>query len=158
MRALRCAIRLRHAGGRGTVLVRVTARDQADAGPRLPLPGLLDSPCRLSKDMTRLLRPLLLVAALLFSQHAALLHGLAHAEREVTLATHAGGKADGKTPALDHGLDVCAAFGALAHALGNATIAPQYAGARVVAQFTAFAAAPATTRIVFDSRAPPYSV
>jgi len=103
--------------------------------------------------MTRLLRPLLLAAALLFSQHAALLHGLAHAEHEIALASHA----DGKAPALDHGVDVCAAFGALAQALGNATVAPQRASARVVAQFTAFAAAPATTRIVFDSRAPPLS-
>lgn len=100
---------------------------------------------------------MLLVAALLFSQHAALLHGLAHAEREVTLAAHADGKTDGKAPALDHGLDVCAAFGALAHALGNATVAPQCASARVAAQSTVFAAAPAITRIVFDSRAPPYS-
>lgn len=103
--------------------------------------------------MTRQLRSLLLIAALLFSQHAAQLHGLAHAEHEVALASHE----DGKTPALDHGLDVCAAFGALTYALGNAIVTPQYAGARVVAQFTAFAAAPATTRIVFDSRAPPYS-
>lgn len=103
--------------------------------------------------MTRLIRPLLLVAALLFSQHAALLHGLAHAEHEVALASHS----DEKTPALDHGLDVCAAFGALAHALGNTVVAPQCAGARIAAQFTARAVAPATTRIVFDSRAPPYS-
>jgi hypothetical protein len=103
--------------------------------------------------MTRLLRPLLLVAALLFSQHAAMLHGLAHAGHDIALASHG----EGKAPALDHGLDVCAAFGALAHALGNATAAPSCAADRVVAQSATFALAPAVTRVVFDSRAPPLS-
>ena len=128
------------------------ARNQARAGPRLPLPRLLDSGCRLA-EMKKFLRPLLLIAALLFSQHAAMLHGLAHAEHDLALASHE----DGKAPVLTHGIDVCAAFGALAHALGNATVVPQYAGTPVVAQFTLYVAAPATTRIVFDSRAPPLS-
>jgi hypothetical protein len=79
---MRGAIRLRHAGRPGALLVRIAARDRARTARRLPLPGLLDSRCRLSKEMTRLLRTLLLVAALIFSQHAALLHGLAHAEHE----------------------------------------------------------------------------
>jgi hypothetical protein len=103
--------------------------------------------------MTRPLRSLLLIAALLFSQHAALLHGLVHAEHEVALASHK----DGTVPALDHGLDVCAAFGALAHALGNAIAEPRHATAPVLAQSAACAAAEAATRIAFDSRAPPHS-
>ena len=103
--------------------------------------------------MTRLLRPLLLFAALLFSQHAALLHGLAHAEHDIAVAETDTG--DG--PALEHGTDVCAAFGALAHALGNFA----------VASFAAFVPPSATpvlppalavvARFAFDSRAPPYS-
>jgi hypothetical protein len=104
--------------------------------------------------MTRLLRPLLLLAALLFSQHAALLHGLAHAEHELALASHE----DEGAPALDHGSDVCAAFGALAHALNNATQALPSAHAPVAARLASFSTAAAITRIVFDSRAPPFSV
>lgn len=104
--------------------------------------------------MTRLLRPLLLVAALLFSQHAALLHGFAHAEHELALASHE----DEGAPALDHGLDVCAAFGALAHALGNAAVTLQGADAPVPALLASLSPAAVITRIVFDSRAPPFSV
>jgi hypothetical protein len=101
----------------------------------------------------RLLRPLLLVFALLFSQHAALLHGLAHAEHEVALAaTH-----DGKAPALDHSLDVCAAFGSLAHALGNGVVAPPAVCATIGSHTGTFASVPAVTRVGFDSRAPPHS-
>jgi hypothetical protein len=103
--------------------------------------------------MTRLLRSLLLIAALLFSQHAALLHGLAHAGHDIEVAQSSGDDA----PALDHGADVCAAFGALAHALGN------FADASLVA-FVPPSATPVlppafavAARIVFDSRAPPLS-
>lgn len=103
--------------------------------------------------MTKLLRPLLLIAALLFSQHAAMLHGLAHAEQEVALATQQGDKA----PALNHGIDVCAAFGALAHALGNAAAALPSAAEQAGTQFASFDIVPAVTRVVFDSRAPPLS-
>jgi hypothetical protein len=103
--------------------------------------------------MKTFLRPLLLVAALLFSQHAAMLHGLAHAEHEVALASQPGGKA----PALKHGSDVCAAFGALAHALGNAAAAPSVVCPRAIAQAESFYAVAAVTRVVFDSRAPPLS-
>ena len=103
--------------------------------------------------MKKFLRPILLVAALLFSQHAAMLHGLAHAEQEVALASQHGGKA----PALKHGSDVCAAFGALAHALGNAAADLPAASQQVGTLATDFDIAPAVTRIVFDSRAPPLS-
>lgn len=102
--------------------------------------------------MTRPLRFLLLVAALLASQHAALLHGLAHAKFEIALAAQEGEK----SPALDHGVDVCAAFGALAHALGNAVATAPCAEPRVTDHSTTPDSAFAAARIVFDSRAPPY--
>jgi len=82
-----------------------------------------------------------------------MLHGLAHAEQEVALATQHGGKA----PALKHGNDVCAAFGALAHALGNAVAALPATREQAGAQAANFDIVPAETRIVFDSRAPPLS-
>jgi len=99
----------------------------------------------------RPLRPLLLIAALLFSQHAAMLHGLAHAEHE--LAAHE----DEGAPALNHGSDVCAAFGTLANALNNAAQTLPCAAPPVPALVASFSSAAVTTRIVFDSRAPPYS-
>jgi len=101
--------------------------------------------------MIRPLRYLLLVVALLFAQHAAMLHGLAHAKHDLALAA----QHDGKTPALGHGCKACAAFGALAHALGGAGTAH----ASVVHAFDEFILqfqnAPAVTRVAFDSRAPP---
>ena len=101
--------------------------------------------------MRRLLRRLLFAAALLFSQHAAMLHGMAHAQHEVALAEQGSGKA----PALGHGADKCVAFGALAHALGNATIAQPAGCVQPGARFVARESVPAATRIAFDSRAPP---
>jgi hypothetical protein len=101
----------------------------------------------------RLLRPLLLVAALLFSQHAAMLHGLTHAQHDLALAT----LPEGKAPALDHGSDVCAAFGALAHALGNAAAPLSTGCAQGDVLSGSFTSAPVVPRIVFDSRAPPLS-
>ena len=103
--------------------------------------------------MKTFLRPLLLVAALLLSQHAAMLHGLAHAEHELALASQQGGKA----PALNHGSDVCAAFGALAQALGNAAVAQAGERGRIATPIASFTVIPAVTRIGFDSRAPPLS-
>jgi hypothetical protein len=107
----------------------------------------------MSATLRRLLPLLALTIALLFSQHAALLHGMAHAEHDIALATGH----DGDAPALDHGLDTCAAFGALAQALAGAA-APargEFEGMR--ARAVALAAAPAATRVGFDSRAPPLS-
>jgi hypothetical protein len=103
--------------------------------------------------MRKLLRSLLLVTALLLSQHAGLLHGLAHAEHDVALAAGHGGDA----PALDHGLDTCAAFGALAHALTGAAVSARGEFEGMQAGVVALAAAPAPTRVGFDSRAPPLS-
>jgi hypothetical protein len=154
---MRRAAHLRHAGGHGALLVRGVARDRAGAGPRLPLSELLDRQRRLVKecpaDMTRPLRHLLLVLALLLSQHAAMLHGLTHAEHDFAVAAQHGGKA----PALNHGIDVCAAFGALAHALGNAVVTQPSACLQADAQVAGFDIIPAVTRVVFDSRAPPLS-
>lgn len=103
--------------------------------------------------MTRLLRSLLLVAALLFAQHAALLHGLTHAEHEVALASHD----DGKAPALDHDTSVCAAFGALAYALGDNSFAPFVAPLPTLAVSDLPSTLAVVARFAFDSRAPPYS-
>ena len=103
--------------------------------------------------MTRPLRYLLLVVALLFAQHAAMLHGLAHAQHEIALTSQPAGKA----PALNHGADVCAAFGALAHALGNAGTTQSDAAPAFDGFSQQFQSAPAVTRIGFDSRAPPLS-
>lgn len=103
--------------------------------------------------MTRPLRYLLLVVALLFAQHAAMLHGLAHAQHEIALTSQPAGDA----PALDHDDNVCAAFGALAHALGNAGTAQASAAHAFDEFFRQFQNAPVVTRVGFDSRAPPLS-
>ena len=103
--------------------------------------------------MKGFLRSLLLVAALLFSQHAAMLHGLAHAQHDVALAE----RGEGKAPALDHGIDECAAYFAFSHALGNAAVTPRFAGVRPDLVIVALETPAAATRIVFDSRAPPLS-
>jgi len=103
--------------------------------------------------MTRPLRCLLLVVALLFSQHAAMLHGLEHAEHELALsAGH-----DGNAPALGHGADVCAAFAALAHAIGDFAVAASAAFVPPAAIPVLPPALAVDARIVFDSRAPPLS-
>jgi len=99
------------------------------------------------------LRALLFVVALLFSQHAAVLHGLAHAQHEIALATHG----EGKAPALGHGADECAAYFALSYALGSAAVDAQFAGALPGAAIVVLGAPQAATRIAFDSRAPPLS-
>src|SRR5262245_52231831 len=104
--------------------------------------------------MNRFLRPMLLIAALLFSQHAAMLHGLAHADHDVAAAA----LGDGQAPALDHGADVCAVFGALTHALGSFVGASCAAGSGIVAVSTPSSSLVLLSRIVFDSRAPPFSV
>ena len=136
--------------------MRGAAGGRAGAGPQLPLPRLPDGGYRLAemkKFLRRLLPLLTLTAALLFSQHAAMLHGLAHAEHELALATQPGGK----VPALNHGSEVCAAYGALAQALGNAVVAQAGERSRADAQSASFRVVPVATRIVFDSRAPPLS-
>ena len=103
--------------------------------------------------MRNLLRSLLLAAALLFSQHAAILHGLVHAQHDVALAGHGTGKA----PALGHGIDQCVAYSALTHALGCAAIAPKLARVHADLAVVALETPAVSPRIAFDSRAPPLS-
>ena len=101
----------------------------------------------------KLLRPLLLIAALLFSQHAAMLHGLMHAGHDVAVAQ----TGESKAPALDHGADVCAAFGALAQALGDFSFVSFIASVSPTAVPELPPALAVVARFVFDSRAPPLS-
>jgi hypothetical protein len=102
--------------------------------------------------MKAALRHLLLVVALLVSQQAAQLHGLAHAEHEIALAEQGD-----QAPALGHDADVCAAFGALAHALGGTPPSLSAERASTRAQAACFVSLASPPRIVFDSRAPPLS-
>lgn len=99
------------------------------------------------------LRALLFVVALLFSQHAAMLHGIAHAQRDIALAS----LGEGKAPKLDHDSDTCAAFGALGHALGATTTVQACERVESRAQVSAFQTFSVASRIAFDSRAPPLS-
>ncbi|HLX81180.1 MAG TPA: hypothetical protein VKS43_11405 [Burkholderiales bacterium] len=101
--------------------------------------------------MRQLLRRLLLAAALLVAQHAAMLHGLVHAQYDVALAEHGPNKA----PALGHGTDKCVAFSALAFALSSAAVAQPAAGVDPDARAVAPETVPVPARIAFDSRAPP---
>lgn len=101
--------------------------------------------------MRKLLRSLLLAAALLFSQHAAMLHGLVHAQHDVALAE----QSKNSTTALGHGADKCVAFGALAYALSNTAIPHAAAGGNPDTRTAARETVPVPARIVFDSRAPP---
>lgn len=98
----------------------------------------------------RFARALLVVAALLFSQHAAVLHDLAHAKHDLAAATK-----PGKAPALGHGADVCAAFGALAHAIGDLPAPFAVESAAVAALAPTLGSRPASSRPAFLSRAPP---
>jgi hypothetical protein len=103
--------------------------------------------------MKKFLRPLLLIAALLFAQHAAMLHGLTHAGHDIAVAQNGKGKA----PALDHGTHVCAAFGALAHALGDFSVPSFVAFVPPAATPVLPPALAVVARFAFDSRAPPLS-
>jgi hypothetical protein len=100
--------------------------------------------------VTRALRHLLFAVALLFSQHAAMLHGLSHAQHDVALA-----KQGGKAPPLGHNLHVCAAFGALAQAVGGCAAAFSVETTAVAAGAPLARGRSAALRIVFDPRAPP---
>ncbi len=104
--------------------------------------------------MARALRALLVVVALLFAQHGAMLHGLAHAQHELAQAAKAGGK-DGSVPALGHGADVCAAFASLAHAASAAFLPPAAISAAVAVSPRVTESTGAAARAPFQSRAPP---
>jgi len=102
--------------------------------------------------MNRLLRSLLLALALLAAQQGALLHAFEHAVYDLEVAVH-----DGGAPALGHGVEECVAYDAVGHVLSSNAPAIQEAGVAFVrdCSFPSLIAFPA--RVVFDSRAPPYS-
>lgn len=100
--------------------------------------------------MNRVLRVLLVAVALLFAQHASMLHGLAHATHDIAQATK-----DGAAPALGHGSDVCAAFAGLAHAAGGTLFVAPGALAAFALPSRVAGAPGSSTRVAFDSRAPP---
>jgi len=151
LQPLRGRLRVRHAGRQARVLVRPAPGPGARSRPRLPLPWLPDSSDRLIETVIRNLRAILIVVALLFSQHAAMLHGLSHAQHELAAAQQGVGKA----PALGHGVEVCAAFDALAHALGSVVILPEAAQSPLGISSVAAIEFASSTRVVFDPRAPP---
>ena len=95
--------------------------------------------------MTRLARVLLLILALVWAQHGALLHALEHAAHEANVA------------ALDHEIEKCVAYDALAHALGDSHLAVSVSTPHPEIIAPAPCPVLASTRIVFDSRAPPHS-
>ncbi len=101
--------------------------------------------------MTRVLRHVLIAFALLFAQQGAQLHALSHFGRDLALAQ--GGEKS--APPVGHPAEQCLAFHAVGSALPNCApvFAPQRAELPVVAHFTL--PLPSSTRIVFDSRAPP---
>jgi hypothetical protein len=97
-------------------------------------------------------RAILLALALLCAQQGVHLHGFEHAVYDLEVAVH-----DGEAPALGHGVEECVAYDALGHALDGTV---SLAGPDLVS-FSQDSFLPSqdsiATRIVFDSRAPPYS-
>jgi hypothetical protein len=103
--------------------------------------------------MSRVLRHLLIALALLFSQQAAQLHALSHLGNDLKNAAY-----DGKSaPPVGHPSEQCLAFHALDSALPILALGgePPRVELSAVAFFTLPLLHP--PRIVFDSRAPPYS-
>ena len=106
---------------------------------------------RLSRDMNRTLRHLVVAFALVFAQQAAQLHALSHLKHDLTRA-QLGGKG---VPPVGHPAEKCIAY----HAVDSTL--PSLAPALDVPQVPLLAAAPAALpipfapRIDFDSRAPP---
>lgn len=101
--------------------------------------------------MSRVLRPLMIVLALVFAQQAAQLHGLSHLGHDLRAAAH-----DGKSaPPVGHPAEQCLAFHALDSALPILAFSPEPPRVALsgVARFTLPLLHP--PRIVFDSRAPP---
>jgi hypothetical protein len=107
---------------------------------------------RLSRDMNRTLRHLLVAFALVFAQQAAQLHALSHVKRDLAMAG-CGGKC---IPPASHPAEQCIAYHAVDSTLPGLAPAIDPPHAAV----TAFAAVVVPLlyppRIEFDSRAPPY--
>jgi hypothetical protein len=101
--------------------------------------------------MSRFLRHLLIVAVLLFGQHAAQLHAFSH------LPQDPGGAERGQkgAPPLTHPAAQCLAFHAVDSALPNLAVLPK--PPRMAPPPTAYFVLPLPfqPRIQFDSRAPP---
>lgn len=91
------------------------------------------------------LRTLLLAFAVLLAQQGTLWHALEHAAHEANIAV------------LDHEIEKCVAYDALGHAAdGNKLLALETSvPTQEKLSFASVTAPPA--RVVFDSRAPPYS-
>jgi hypothetical protein len=99
--------------------------------------------------MSRILRHILIAAALLFGQHAAQVHALSHLGDRGSDRSQSG-----KLP-LGHPAAQCLAFHAVDSALPNLSHAPllEQAAPRTVAYFVL--PLPLIARFEFDSRAPP---
>jgi len=107
---------------------------------------------RLSRDMNRTLRHLLIAAALVFAQQAAQLHALSHLQRDMAAAER-GGKC---VPPVSHPAERCIAYHAVDSALTGLTLAidPPRVALPIIAPVDL--PLPFSPRIEFDSRAPPY--
>jgi hypothetical protein len=97
-------------------------------------------------------RAFLLALALLWAQHGALLHALEHAGYDLEVAIH-----DGDAPPLGHGVEECVAYDAIGHALGSAPLAVLDSDVQPALHVAVKPFFLPAARIVFDSRAPPFS-
>ena len=106
---------------------------------------------RLSRDMNRTLRHLVVAFALVFAQQAAQLHALSHLKHDLIRA-QLGGKG---VPPVGHPAEKCIAYHAVDSTLPS--LAPAMCIPRVSPPALASVALPIpfAPRIEFDSRAPP---
>jgi hypothetical protein len=94
---------------------------------------------------------MLFALALLFAEHAALMHSMTHLRHDLLVAEYG----EKNAPPLGHTVDKCIAFHAFYGTItgGNAFIVPSCVAVSPVAHFVV--PVPFPPRIVFDSRAPP---
>jgi hypothetical protein len=103
------------------------------------------------REMSCVVRHLLIALALMFAQQGAQLHGLSHLRHDLKAAAH-----DGKSaPPVGHPAEQCLAFHALDSALP--VLALECEPPRVALSTVTLSTLPLLhpPRIVFDSRAPP---
>jgi hypothetical protein len=98
-------------------------------------------------------RAFLLALALLWAQHGALLHGLEHAAHDLDVAA----QGEDDAPPLGHGVEECVAYDAIGHALGSAPLAVLDSDVQPALHVAVKPFFLPAARIVFDSRAPPFS-
>ena len=101
--------------------------------------------------MNRLFRHALLALFLLFSQQAAQLHALSHANRDLAAALDG----EKKAPPLGHATEHCLAFHAVDSVLPGVGQSPPLRCKPRLAVLRFALPLPFAPRIVFDSRAPP---